>query len=67
MSELLENLKLSLKYSISLKHQKSLKERIKKIENKEKATVKAEKKEPLENQLMWDIGKKYVEKQEDNI
>ena len=65
MSELLENLKLSLKYSISPKHQKSLKERIKKIENKEKAAIKTEQKEPLENQISWDVGKKYVEKQEE--
>lgn len=65
MDELLENLKLSLKYSISPKHQKSLKERIKKIESKEKVEIKAEQKEPLKNQIMWDIGKKYVEKQEE--
>lgn len=57
---LLENLKLSLKYSTSPVHQKSLKERIKKIENEEKSAIKAKQKEPLENQITMELGKKYV-------
>ena len=59
----LDRLKLSCKYSISEKHQKDLVKRIAVMEHKDKPVeiVKV-----LENQIMWDVGKKYVEKQEIN-